>query len=270
MSADSIDSSRNSQCPVCASTPRLLSERGLADPADPAGHQHRDRAAKRHTQHRPPFAAPPKAYCTNDPGRCRARHQCAPRTRRGPSVSWRRRAVSAVSPFAAYRPANSSSSAAGMPSTSSRSLRTSACWVSRWVLTDTYSPSAIDTAPATPVVNITGDAVVAPATPTTRPAVDTIPFLAPSTRAPASSGRLVTFAACGSTAGSVGTGRWYDQARYELYCRVGGGVGKPDCRHRCTELSSARGAKQRHPHRFLIPGDFALTIGCVKGGEAIT
>jgi hypothetical protein len=23
-------------------------------------------------------------------------------------------------------------------------------------------------------------------------------------------------------------------------------------------------------HRFLIPGDLALTIGCVKGGEAIT
>jgi hypothetical protein len=23
-------------------------------------------------------------------------------------------------------------------------------------------------------------------------------------------------------------------------------------------------------HRFLIPGDPALTIGCVKGGEAIT
>jgi hypothetical protein len=27
--------------------------------------------------------------------------------------------------------------------------------------------------------------------------------------------------------------------------------------------------KQRHSHRFLIPGDPALTIGCVKGGEAI-
>jgi hypothetical protein len=47
------------------------------------------------------------------------------------------------------------------------------------------------------------------------------------------------------------------------------------CRWRCrearlsSELSSAHGAKQRHPHRFLIPGDPALTIGCVKGGEAI-
>jgi hypothetical protein len=36
-----------------------------------------------------------------------------------------------------------------------------------------------------------------------------------------------------------------------------------------SELSSAHGAKQRHSHRFLIPGDPALTIGCVKGGEAV-
>jgi hypothetical protein len=26
--------------------------------------------------------------------------------------------------------------------------------------------------------------------------------------------------------------------------------------------------KQRHSHRFLTPGDPALTIGCVKGGKA--
>jgi hypothetical protein len=32
-------------------------------------------------------------------------------------------------------------------------------------------------------------------------------------------------------------------------------------------LSSAHGVKQRRSHRFLIPGDPALTIGCVKGGE---
>jgi hypothetical protein len=51
------------------------------------------------------------------------------------------------------------------------------------------------------------------------------------------------------------------------------------CRWRCWEarlsssssqLSSPDGAKQRHSHRFLIPADPALTIGCVKGGEAIT
>ena len=48
------------------------------------------------------------------------------------------------------------------------------------------------------------------------------------------------------------------------------------CRWRCrearlssslsSELSSAHSAKQRHSQRFLIPGDPALTIGCVKGG----
>jgi hypothetical protein len=29
-------------------------------------------------------------------------------------------------------------------------------------------------------------------------------------------------------------------------------------------------AKQHHDHGFLIPADPVLTIGCVKGGEAIT
>jgi hypothetical protein len=36
-----------------------------------------------------------------------------------------------------------------------------------------------------------------------------------------------------------------------------------------SEVSSAHDSKQRHSHRFLTPGDPALTIGCVKGGEAI-
>jgi hypothetical protein len=36
-----------------------------------------------------------------------------------------------------------------------------------------------------------------------------------------------------------------------------------------SEVSSARDAKQLHSLRFLISGDPALTIGCVKGGEAI-
>ena len=30
-------------------------------------------------------------------------------------------------------------------------------------------------------------------------------------------------------------GQMGDQARYEVYCRVGGGVGEPDCRHRCRQ-----------------------------------
>jgi hypothetical protein len=55
------------------------------------------------------------------------------------------------------------------------------------VLTDTYSPSAIDTAPATspavPAVNTGARSTVAAATPTTMPAVETIPSLAPRTPA---------------------------------------------------------------------------------------
>jgi hypothetical protein len=58
---------------------------------------------------------------------------------------------------------------------------------SRWLDTDTYSPSAIDTAPATrpamPAVNSGPRSVVTPATPTTSPATDTMPSLAPSTPA---------------------------------------------------------------------------------------
>jgi len=59
--------------------------------------------------------------------------------------------------------------------------------VSRCVLTETYSPNAIDTAPAAnpaiPAVNIGPRATVAAATPTTMPAVETIPSLAPRTPA---------------------------------------------------------------------------------------
>jgi len=59
--------------------------------------------------------------------------------------------------------------------------------VSRWLLTDTYSPSAMDAAPATrpamPAARTTLGVAEAPATPTTRPAIDTMPSSAPSTPA---------------------------------------------------------------------------------------
>ena len=74
-----------------------------------------------------------------------------------------------------------------MSSSSRRSLASSAVWLSRWEDTDTYSPSAIDTDPAanpaSPAVRMGPVAVVAPATPTTMPATETIPSLAPSTAA---------------------------------------------------------------------------------------
>jgi hypothetical protein len=37
-----------------------------------------------------------------------------------------------------------------------------------------------------------------------------------------------------------------------------------------AKLSSADGGETAVFHRFLIPGDPELTIGCVEGGEAIT
>ena len=69
---------------------------------------------------------------------------------------------------------------------------------------------------------------------------------------------------------SVGLGGWRYQARREFDCRIVEGVWGPDCRHRCRQNCRQLDAKQRHCHRFLIPGDSVLTIGCVKGGEAIT
>ena len=58
---------------------------------------------------------------------------------------------------------------------------------SRWELTDTYSPAAIDSAPAinpaTPAVAMALADAPAAATPSTRLAVETMPSLAPSTAA---------------------------------------------------------------------------------------
>src|SRR5678815_5971750 len=82
---------------------------------------------------------------------------------------------------------SSSSSAAGAVASSCRSRARSARSVSDCELTDTYSPAAIDsapaTSPATPASRTSLRAAFAAATPTTRLAVETMPSLAPRTAA---------------------------------------------------------------------------------------
>ena len=85
---------------------------------------------------------------------------------------------------------------------SRRSLSSSACSVSRWVLTDTYSPSAMDSAPAAnpaaPAVMIGSRSMVAAATPITMPATETMPSLAPSTPARSQLSLVLMAPTCGS------------------------------------------------------------------------
>src|SRR3954471_11041448 len=67
--------------------------------------------------------------------------------------------------------------------------------VSRWELTDTYSPAAIERAPATrpamPAVTIAADDAPDAATPRTRLEVERIPSLAPRTAARSQFERLL-------------------------------------------------------------------------------
>ena len=114
------------------------------------------------------------------------------------------RAVAAERPFASYRAVSSASSASGLSASSSFSCVIAARSLSRWLETDTYSPRAIDTAPptrpASPAVKMAPRSEVAPATPITMAATETIPSLAPSTPARNQFSRLVVPAACGSRA----------------------------------------------------------------------
>lgn len=107
-------------------------------------------------------------------------------------------------PLLSYIPVSSSSSSSGISRSSVRSFSSSACSVSRWVLTDTYSPvamlSAPATSPATPATTMGCRPVVAPATPTTMPATLTMPSFAPSTPARSQFSRPAMLASCGSAA----------------------------------------------------------------------
>src|SRR5690606_34615634 len=81
-------------------------------------------------------------------------------------------------------------------------------WLSRALETDTYSPSAIDSAPptsaATPATRIAVREVVAAATPTTTAATDTMPSLAPSTPARSQFRRAASPSVGGVAARSTG------------------------------------------------------------------
>jgi hypothetical protein len=119
---------------------------------------------------------------------CNSMSACAAKASFAVSSSATSRAVPTVKPFAVYIAVSASNSRSGNRASSVRSFASSARSASRWLLTDTYSPKAMDTAPATtpatPAVRTGTAATVAPATPTTRPAVDTMLSFAPSTPSP--------------------------------------------------------------------------------------
>lgn len=112
---------------------------------------------------------------------------CAVSASRAVSCSATSLATSGVSPRSSNSPVSSASSSSGCSASSRCSTASAARSESRWALTETYSPEAIESepasSPASPAVSRVSADEVAPATPTTRPAVDTIPSLAPSTPA---------------------------------------------------------------------------------------
>ncbi len=135
----------------------------------------------------------------------------ARRASRSVSCSAASRATSRVRPRASRRSVSSSSSASGCSRSSRFSTASAAFSESRCVETETYSPTAMDmdpaSRPARPAVRRVARSSVAPATPTTSPAVETTPSLAPSTAARSQLRRVPSAPRCSSSwAASVTTG----------------------------------------------------------------
>src|SRR6185312_17342298 len=122
--------------------------------------------------------------------------------------------------------ANSSCSPLTSVLSSFRSRLRSACSVSAWECTDTYSPAAIDmapaTSPATPATNILPWVACEAATPSSKLAVETLPSFAPKTAARSHPIRSV---------------RWRSLSRADLI------IGPPALRPPPELLSAARVAR---------------------------
>jgi hypothetical protein len=123
------------------------------------------------------------SVCSEIPSSSRT---CAPSASLACSAAATSAASSGGTPRRSYMPASARSSSSGSAAISAASRVMSAFSVSAWLLTETYSPAAIDSAPAAspaiPAIS-TSARPEAAATPTISEAVDTIPSFAPRTAA---------------------------------------------------------------------------------------
>ena len=151
--------------------------------------EERERSARARTSRSsPPRSTRPAAVARACPGRCPARRAGARRAGRGRSAARRPSSRAPGRGRASRRSSRARRARPGArPSSSRFSSSMSACSASRCELTDTYSPAAIDiapaTRPATPAIRMAVFDADDAATPIIRLAVDTMASLDPSTAA---------------------------------------------------------------------------------------